>query len=636
MKVKEPAKASHSGFRLRDFLVILFCLSGAAMCLYLFYLDLFSTINSINKTPVGTITIKYNTVQRRYADRILWDRLAVTSPVYQGDLIRVAEVSSATLNINENSIDLEENTLIRIQQSRNAFDTGDSLVIELREGTLGISAGEQGGNIKLNLMGREIETGPGTVLTAVAGTDGLKLSVSEGTALFIQEGQTRELSSGTMVTLDQDGGEKLDPAVVVRQPHSSSRYLKPGPEPVPVSFSWNRINLDTGSRLRLEIASDRNFSNLYRVIENLDSSADTAFPAGLWFWRISFTGGDNVKHILSNGRLTVTEAAGPLLISPVRDSTYRYRDTLPVLRFQWSQIEGASSYILEVASTPDFTNPEIRKLVPAFFINSSLGSGPWYWRVMPVFPGDYEGRAAFSPASSFRIEQGGITESIVIELPPPVEPIIETPVVVEELTPPAPAPAPTPAPAPRPAPVPAPRPAPAPAPRPAPAPAPRPTPAPTPAPEPVIVAVPRPAAPVQQAPAPPPEVQPPPPFPAPGNRVPATGYRLGSEVLHNERQINFRWSPVIGANAYIFTLFQETSTGRRQLIRTAPGNNTAYVLSNISMLDLGTFIWQVEAVLMEPDGTIGRRGLAGENSFIVDITLPGPVRLEEPGILYGN
>jgi len=118
--------------------------------------------------------------------------------------------------------------------------------------------------------------------------------------------------------------------------------------------------------------------------------------------------------------------------------------------------------------------------------------------------------------------------------------------------------------------------------------------------------------------------------------VPATGYRLGSEVLHNERQINFRWSPVIGANAYIFTLFQETSTGRRQLIRTAPGNNTAYVLSNISMLDLGTFIWQVEAVLMEPDGTIGRRGLAGENSFIVDITLPGPVRLEEPGILYGN
>jgi len=131
-------------------------------------------------------------------------------------------------------------------------------------------------------------------------------------------------------------------------------------------------------------------------------------------------------------------------------------------------------------------------------------------------------------------------------------------------------------------------------------------------------------------------ILPPPLLPAPENRLPPNGSRIGIEVLQNEKRIDFKWSPVPGANAYIFTLYQENAAGRRQIIRTNPENKTGFTLDNINTLDLGSFTWQVEAVNMDFDGTIGRHGLMEDSSFVFDIPLPGPVRLEEPGILYGN
>jgi hypothetical protein len=57
-------------------------------------------------------------------------------------------------------------------------------------------------------MGRQVETGPGTVLSASAGKDGAVMQVSEGTATITGDGQRREIASGTMVALDAKGAEQ--------------------------------------------------------------------------------------------------------------------------------------------------------------------------------------------------------------------------------------------------------------------------------------------------------------------------------------------------------------------------------------------------------------------------------------------
>ena len=118
--------------------------------------------------------------------------------------------------------------------------------------------------------------------------------------------------------------------------------------------------------------------------------------------------------------------------------------------------------------------------------------------------------------------------------------------------------------------------------------------------------------------------------------MPVTGHRIGIQELRSQRSINFSWSPVQGANAYIFTLYQQSAAGRRQVMQRPPLNSTMWILDDIAELGQGIFFWQVEALSVNQSGTILRRGSVGESSFTVDIPSPGPVLLEEPGILYGN
>jgi hypothetical protein len=143
-------------------------------------------------------------------------------------------------------------------------------------------------------------------------------------------------------------------------------------------------------------------------------------PSGTWFWRAcpvsKQTGRGNGEWSAgSAGKIVVTFAAPPSLISPGDGYVYRYRSRKPGVRFQWSAVSEASSYILEAADNPDITNPRLRETIPAHsaraetqsFLSAVPDAGTWYWRVTPVFPADYQGEAASSVTASFRIEQSG-------------------------------------------------------------------------------------------------------------------------------------------------------------------------------------------------------------------------------------
>jgi DNA-binding CsgD family transcriptional regulator len=191
-------------FRPLNFLIILLCLSGAAFCINLFRLDLFGSFDNKNEEPVGTIILTNDTVRRRMANRVFWERLTVDSQVYSGDQIRTVDFSNVTLHIENNSIDLNEKTFIRIQRLPGAED---SIQIELTEGNLVLTTVDGGGNLVLNLLGHQVDTAPGTILSASAGKDGTVMQVSEGTATLTGDGQKREIASGTMIALDKKGTE---------------------------------------------------------------------------------------------------------------------------------------------------------------------------------------------------------------------------------------------------------------------------------------------------------------------------------------------------------------------------------------------------------------------------------------------
>jgi len=568
---KKPANGEKKG-KLRNFLLdalmVLLCLSGAAAGLNLFRLDMFRTISSKDeRKPIGTITIRNNNVQRRLGDRVLWGRLLVESPLYLEDLVRVADYSGATMDIESTHIELEENTLIRVERPQ---EEDGMIQIVLTQGGMDVVTGSDSSTIIINIKGSKVQVGQETVLNAKAGENGLILQVSQGTATIMEEveekEQIRELNAGAMIALDAEGIERIEPAVVMIYPRSNARFLKNSPEAMSVNFAWNRVNMELNDTLSLEIASDRNFRQIYKVIETIGDSVETSIDSGIWNWRLSHN-----ASVLSSGQITIKDASGPVLINPVNDRLFSYQTRAPQLRFQWNGIDDASHYILEVSNTPDFSNPRIKEqTATSFFVDSSLGPGTWYWHVLPVFPSAYNGTAAYSSTASFRIEQSQIIE----------EPVWPEPVVAA---------------------VPEPEP-------------------PVEEPPPVRIA----AQPPVQAPPPAPPPEPPQilPFPAPADLSPESGHIFGIEELWAKRYIEFKWSQVPEANAYVFSLYEQSPGGRRQILNITVEESTSWTLNDISILDRGIFIWQVEAITRNRNGTIERRGSIGENAFILDIPLP--------------
>ena len=106
MKMRRSLKSRGS-----DFAVVLLCLFLSFTSLFLFWKDVNRTLSKIGETPIGTITFKYKVAQRKFADRLIWDRLQKESYVYNGDTIRTANLSEATIRFtDDNVITLEESS----------------------------------------------------------------------------------------------------------------------------------------------------------------------------------------------------------------------------------------------------------------------------------------------------------------------------------------------------------------------------------------------------------------------------------------------------------------------------------------------------------------------------------------------
>jgi hypothetical protein len=131
---------------------------------------------------------------------------------------------------------------------------------------------------------------------------------------------------------------------------------------------------------------------------------------------------------------------------------------------------------------------------------------------------------------------------------------------------------------------------------------------------------------VQTAAAPAPAL---PPLPAPGNTRPVSGYVLTEAIIVRDKEIAFSWNAVPGAASYVFTLHQAEDS--REILRLTQ-NGTAFTLTDLAVLDRGTFIWRVEPVSRTP----GQRGEASESRFTVNIEETSASQVRESGIMFGN
>lgn len=383
---------------LRDFFVLVFCLSAAAFFAWLFWQDLNAFTVRGDKTEIGTISFKHNVAQRKFDDRVVWERIISGTKLYYGDTIRTADLAQAVLTLNDGTmIELGENTMIQV----GANEAG-KLQISISGGDIQIDSSTASSNVQIKLDdGSVVNVDAGTSLAAKSDSEsGLhNVEVVSGSArITTEDGQSAEISDGESVNVEK-GKEIQKNAVTVIYPPKELKILNTTGSYVPVRFEWKTtepgaVTLQTSfTRDFKKIATSREFSS--------SSAAEMRLESGVIFWRL-FIGDEKSSAV--EGRLSIENLQAVSGISPAGESLFKYRSSLPKISFRWTGNDYAERYRLLISSTPDMRSVVTdSEFTGNFATIGSLEEGDYWWQVTPFYSLNGLGYAGGSEAYPFRI-----------------------------------------------------------------------------------------------------------------------------------------------------------------------------------------------------------------------------------------
>ncbi len=417
MKTRKSIK-SKSKDLLLNLLFVFLCISGAALNITEFLKSFNQSLYKMNEAPIATITFKYKTAQRKFIDRVIWDRLKQESPVYDGDIIRTAPHSEATIWFTDGNImNLFENTMAQVYLNESGVET------KLSDGSLSVDSASAENGITLNSGNTSVKVAKGTSLNAALESSAqsesgaaFKVSVSGGSATVsgAEGSAAQELTGGNSLVVDSNGAVEIRASVDVISPQPYAKILQHSNVASQVLFTWKKQNLSEDMAVFLEVAADKNFTEtaFSEVFTDKESAVVSLMP-GIWFYRAGPVLQNqkikaDIKTETTEGKFQILYAPPPELMVPAQGYAYNYRTQKPAVRFIWSDNDWATSWQLEVADNVKMQNPIIkqRTSTPSSII-TSLGEGQWYWRTTPYYPVNNAGLEGPSSIHSFSISKRG-------------------------------------------------------------------------------------------------------------------------------------------------------------------------------------------------------------------------------------
>ena len=385
----------------RDFFVIVLTLSVAGYFSYTFWKDLNSSSRRTDKEKIAIITFKNRIAQRKYEDRVVWERIDKSTPLYNGDLVRTAELAEAVITFNDGSeVNIYENTMIQVYYSE-----FEGVNISVGNGNLQVESADKG-KVQLTLNdGSKVSAGGGTSIsakTSTGNTGSQTVEVRNGSATVTgSSGVKEDIKAGESLSV-KSTGEIAKKTVTVTSIPPELKVLNVEGKEIPVKLEWNKSNKNDA--VVLQTSTKKDFSQITeeKVISKTNDSL-ISLSEGTVYWRVFPKGNEADASV---GKISV-EAASPLtLISPAENGSFHFRNRNPSLTFRWNGNEYAKNYLLKISSTPDMQTPVINQTVTNTTLQiDSLGSGQWWWQVTPYYDINSIGYAGASKVATFVVEK---------------------------------------------------------------------------------------------------------------------------------------------------------------------------------------------------------------------------------------
>ena len=383
-----------------DTFVVLLTLSVAAYFGYTFWKDLNSTATRSDKEKIAIITFKNRIAQRKFDDRVVWERIDKSTPLYNGDLVRTADLAEAVITFNDGSeVNIYENTMIQVYYSE-----FEGVQIDVDSGNLQLESSDKG-KVQLTLNdGSKVSAGGGTSLStnSKSGSGSSTVAVRNGFAQVTgSSGQSEAINSGETLSVKENGAISKKPVTVVSIPPELKVLNVEGGD-VPVKLEWN--SSDQNQPIVVQTSKKKDFSKILEektVLSKSDSLVSVS--EGTLYWRVFQKGHEDEA---SQGKISVADAKPLTLLSPTESGTIKFRNRNPVLNFRWEGNDYAKQYLVQVSSTPDMKNPVAAISTENTSIQlDTLGSGEWWWQVTPYYELNSIGYTGSSAIASFNIEK---------------------------------------------------------------------------------------------------------------------------------------------------------------------------------------------------------------------------------------
>lgn len=406
-------KRKNTKSKLIDASFIFFCILGAFLSIWMFRKELNKALYKLNEEPIATITFKYKTAQRKFLDKMIWDRLKQNSPVYEGDTVRIAPLSEATVYFTDGNImELYENTLARLSLQEN------SAFVDFDFGRINVHSNENGMKIKSGKTILNIEeNSTASTFSEEANPGKLNILVTEGNASLSANGKNHQITKDTANVFDSSLDTVSLSSLSVRFPKPEAKYLNYKNEKLNIPFEWSVLRDGNESNknddVTLVVSSSKDFSKVEETYTfSKTNKANVKLDSGIHYYKLSYSDQE------IEGRINILYAPTPKLVSPAQNLVTKYRTRKPSIRFIWTESKYATSYELEIADNERMENPIIKQRTPlTSSIITTLTEGKYFYRVKPFFTINNVGFAESSNIQSFVIEQSGQMPPVSLVLP---------------------------------------------------------------------------------------------------------------------------------------------------------------------------------------------------------------------------
>lgn len=387
----------------RSYWIILILLLIILITSFFLYKNINAGATGNDNEVIGILTFKTKTIERKYDSDVIWEKIDSGLIIRNKDTIRSGDFSDAVLTLKDKTkININENSMIYLDISE-----GD-INLNFAYGSMSLAKKDDGTSsttLKIKSGENTVEVKNSELTLEKKDKEELAFQVNQGTAKLKNGTQEKELKENESAKLNKSEIEVSEINLTLKSPPDLSIITEKS-ESIPVTFSWSAKN---ANKLKLELAYDSRFQNIFKAFNVDNDSHTTNLPQGNYYWRISSekskTKKKSNREYSSFRKFTVYTVSPPVILSPAKNQVFSYSNLPPIIPFTWKRLETARSYNLEISNTQTFT--EIKK---TFTTNqSSLGVDGLeprkYFARLITEPGRDEFKSETSKIVSFSIEK---------------------------------------------------------------------------------------------------------------------------------------------------------------------------------------------------------------------------------------